>query len=236
MFEQPSSLPRIKTLHLMLGPEAKVYPGVNVSYLGLFPSGCGWCFSLAWRRLVPCRTVLEGILKVVYHVCLRLGNSSPRAVLLNRMSIFLLNSAAHSSPHVDPHFRLFFFQLLNLPLVHCGGWACVPKDFPHSVVQQLFPEACYPHTHTSLKIAARPSLYSLCFQRHSLLSSAFHSPLVQFSLAYKLFAKLTMASNGKNMYVYISNRCKSGERPALSTLAFPKSVGSSSIKKMVLLI
>lgn len=115
MFEQPSSLPRIKTLHLMLGPEAKVYPGVNVSYLGLFPSGCGWCFSLAWRRLVPCRTVLEGILKVVYHVCLRLGNSSPRAVLLNRMSIFLLNSAAHSSPHVDPHFRLFFFNSWTCP-------------------------------------------------------------------------------------------------------------------------
>lgn len=111
------------------------------------------------------------------------------------MSIFLLNSAAHSNPYVDPHFRLF--QLLNLPLVHCGGWACVPKDFLHSVVKQLFPEACYPHTHTSLKIAARPSLYSLCFQRHSVLSSAFHLPVVQFSLAYKLFAKLTIVSDGK---------------------------------------
>lgn len=112
------------------------------------------------------------------------------------MSIFLLNSAAHSSPLVDHHFRLFF-QLLNLPLVHCGRWACVPKDFPHSVVKQLFPEACYPHTHTSLKIAARPSLYSLCFQRHSVLSSAFHLPVVQLSLAYKLFAKAAIVSNGK---------------------------------------
>lgn len=189
------SFPVVKTLHLMLDPQAKLYPGVNVSYLGLFLSGSGWRLSLTWRRLVQCRRNLEGILKVVPHVCLWLGISSSRAVFSNRMSIFLLNSAAHSSPRIDPHFRLF--QLLNLPLVHCGGWACVPKDFPHSVVKQLFPEACYTHTHISLKIAACPSLYSLCFQRHSVLSSAVHLPVVRFSLAYKLFAKLTIVSNGK---------------------------------------
>lgn len=129
----------------------------------------------------------------------------------------------------------FFFQLLNLPLVHCGGWACVPKDFPHSVVKQLFPEACYPHTHTSLKIAARPSLYSL-------LSKA---QCAQFCLSFacrsvfsclQAICKAHHCKQWKNMYAYISNRCKSGKRPASSTLAFSKSVDPSSIEKMVLLV
>lgn len=121
MVEQPSSFLVIKTLYLMLGSEAKVYPWVNVFHLGLFSPGSGWCFSLAWRRLVPCRRGFEVILKVVHHVCFRLVNSSSRAVLLNRMSIFLLNSTAHSSPHVDPHFRPFF-NSWTCPWFSLEGW------------------------------------------------------------------------------------------------------------------
>lgn len=71
---------------------------------------------------------------------------------------------------------------LNLPGSHelClgsleRGGLRVPRDFSHSVVKQLFPEACSPHTHTRLEIAACPSPYSLCFQRHSSLRPAFPS-------------------------------------------------------------
>lgn len=104
----------------------------------------------------------------------------PGVILLYRGSKALLNSAAQWNPcqicisHFCNALNFSSSHELSLgSLERVGLW--VPGDFSHSVVKQLFPEACYPHTHTRLKIAACPSLYSLCFQRHSLLSPAFLS-------------------------------------------------------------
>jgi hypothetical protein len=107
------------------------------------------------------------------------------------------------------------------------------------LLKQLFPEACYPHTHTSLKIAA------LSLPVHSVLSKAQFAQfclsvffLVNKELGYSLWLitsyfqnTSTMASSG----IHKCDRCKSGKQQTLSMLAFLDSVGSSSIKGIVLL-
>ena len=135
---------------------------------------------------------------------------------------------------LNPHFKWFqsteLSQLSELSLGslwRVGLW--VLGDFSHSAVQQLFPEACYTHTHTRLEIAACPSPNSLCFQRHCLLSPAF--PFLSFSFlvnkesgysAYVVISyfqnALTRVSNG----IYKCNGCKLGKQPTCDACFFRK--------------
>lgn len=129
-------------------------------------------------RIDPCRSHSEGSCSSGRNTVSVLGLAFQflEVFVLNKERKAMLNVAAQWKSSVEYTCQLLKNAVnsstsaeLSWGSLHRVGLR-VPGDFSHSVVKQLFPEACYPHTHTSLKIAMCPSPASLCFQKHSRLA------------------------------------------------------------------